>query len=210
MTGPEISVVIPTFNRREMCLRAVASAVGQTHTPLEVLVCDDGSTDGTRAAVEELSRDDGRVRYVALPANTGSPAAARNLGVRSARGDWVAFLDDDDEWLAEKLALQAPALADGHMIVCANAFVSRETYFPTSGKVLTFGRRELLRDNPVIISTAVVARRQLLASGGFPEDPRLAAVADHGAWLRLTDLGATGIRPPGRRRELPRQWCGPA
>lgn len=195
MSAHRISAIVTTFNRREQCKRAVLSALAQTRSPLEVLVCDNGSTDDTRRTVDELAQSDERVRYLALPTNTGSPAASRNLGLRAGRGDWVAFLDDDDQWLPEKLALQLPALSDSHSLVCANARRSdgRE-YFTSEDAEVTFGRKELLRDNPVITSTAVVNKERLLDAGGFPEDLRI--VDDYGAWLALADGGATATRLP--------------
>jgi glycosyltransferase involved in cell wall biosynthesis len=197
MSAPSVSVIVPTFNRRAGCIRAVRSALAQTRPPLEVLVCDNGSTDDTRQAVEHLIRADDRVRFLGLATNTGSPAAPRNRGVDSARGGWVAFLDDDDEWLPEKLALQQPALSGEHSVVCANAQRSDgRAYFPDADGVITFDRNDLLRDNPVITSTAVVDRRRLLDAGGFPEDRRLARTEDYGAWLALADRGATGTRLP--------------
>lgn len=196
MSEPSISVVIPTFNRRELCLRAVASALAQTHPPHEVIVCDDGSTDDTKEAFEAMSRADRRVRYLEL-ARSGTPAGPRNRGAAAARGDWVAFLDDDDEWLPAKLATQAPLLGSGHSIICGNARgAGGVPYFSPAADNLTFGRRELLRDNQVITSTALVPRKELLDAGGFPEKRRYASVEDHGAWLRLADRGATGVRIP--------------
>lgn len=100
---PEISVVIPTRGRPELVTRAVTGALGQTFRDLEVLVVVDGPDEATLAALAEVG--DPRLRVVALPESGGAPNA-RNTGVREARGRWVAFLDDDDEWLPEKLSVQ--------------------------------------------------------------------------------------------------------
>ena len=99
MTGaPVVSVVIPTYNRASLVGRAVGSVLGQTFPDLEVVVVDDGSTDGTEEAVRAVG--DGRVRYLRHEANRGV-AAARNTGMAHARGEYVAFLDSDDVWLPE-------------------------------------------------------------------------------------------------------------
>ena len=100
--APTVSVIIPTYNRAHLLPRALESVLAQTFEDLEVLVVDDGSTDGTEAVVTGY---DDRVRYLRQPQNAGV-SAARNRGLREARGEFVAFLDSDDEWFPEKLARQ--------------------------------------------------------------------------------------------------------
>jgi glycosyltransferase involved in cell wall biosynthesis len=100
---PEVSVVIPTRARPALVMRAVASALAQTIHDIEVIVVVDGPDPTT---IEALARcDDPRLRVVELADSGGAPAA-RNVGVRHATGEWTALLDDDDEWLPEKLAAQ--------------------------------------------------------------------------------------------------------
>lgn len=99
----QVSVVIPTRNRPALVRRAVASALSQTFNEIEVIVVVDGPDEPTVAAVREIN--DSRLKCLELPVNVGG-ADARNAGVRAARGEWIAFLDDDDEWLPEKLARQ--------------------------------------------------------------------------------------------------------
>ena len=102
---PSVSVVVPTYNRAKWLPEAVASALGQTHRPLEVLIVDDGSTDHTEAVCASFAPP---VRYI-RQAN-GGVSAARNRGVREARGEWIAFLDSDDVWEPAKLEIQLAAL----------------------------------------------------------------------------------------------------
>jgi glycosyltransferase involved in cell wall biosynthesis len=110
--GPLISVVIPTFNRARQVQAALRSVLAQTYPEFEIIVVDDGSTDGTGQALQVLiSEEDcksGRVRYLFQP-NHGQ-SAARNMGIEKARGEFVAFLDSDDIWLPEKLEWQVRAL----------------------------------------------------------------------------------------------------
>jgi glycosyltransferase involved in cell wall biosynthesis len=101
-----ISVVIPTYNRATLLPRAVESALAQTVAPREILVVDDGSTDDTKAVCARWSAP---VRYIATP--NGGVARARNVGIKEARGEWIALLDSDDEWEPNKLAAQRAALA---------------------------------------------------------------------------------------------------
>jgi hypothetical protein len=106
MPEPLVSVVVPTYDRAALVGEAIASALAQDIDDLEVVVVDDGSTDGTR---EVVSRFDSRVRYL-RQRNRGA-AAARNLGVAAARGRYVAFLDSDDVWVPEKLSVELAIFA---------------------------------------------------------------------------------------------------
>ncbi|MGI9318551.1 MAG: glycosyltransferase family 2 protein [bacterium] len=101
----EISVIIPTWNRSDLVQRAVNSALNQTKEPKEVIVVDDGSDDDTR---ERIAADFPHIRML-VQSNKGV-SAARNHGIREATGDWIAFLDSDDEWLPDKLAVQQDLL----------------------------------------------------------------------------------------------------
>src|SRR5690606_27477811 len=93
---PLVSVIIPTYQRPKLLLRALHSVQRQTYQQLEILVVDDGSQDDTASVVRRLP--DRRIRYLRHERNTGLPAAARNTGIRAADGACIAFLDDDDEW----------------------------------------------------------------------------------------------------------------
>ena len=105
---PVASVILPAYNRRDLICRALASVLDQSVREIEVLVVDDGSTDGTGDAVEAFG--DSRVRLIRLDTNRGQ-SFARNLGVREARAPLIAFQDSDDEWLPEKLARQTELLS---------------------------------------------------------------------------------------------------
>ncbi|MFB3915161.1 MAG: glycosyltransferase family 2 protein [Terriglobales bacterium] len=100
---PLVSAVIPTRNRPELVVHAVLSALNQTFRNLEVVVVIDGPDAATEAALKEI--EDARLRVIALPQNVGG-SDARNTGVQAARGQWIAFLDDDDEWLPNKIERQ--------------------------------------------------------------------------------------------------------
>ena len=101
---PRVSVIIPTYNRAHLVGRAIQSVLDQTYDDFEVIVVDDGSTDNTMEVVSGF-RDE-RIKYIQHPVNKGTPAAARNTGIRAARGELIGFVDSDDEWLPEKLQKQ--------------------------------------------------------------------------------------------------------
>jgi glycosyltransferase involved in cell wall biosynthesis len=112
-----VSVVIPTRNRPEMLMRAVRSALNQTYPNLEVVVVIDGPDEQTVKTLE--SEADQRVRFIALSSSVGG-GEARNTGARASHGQWIALLDDDDEWLPGKISAQmeaAQALNYGNVII---------------------------------------------------------------------------------------------
>jgi glycosyltransferase involved in cell wall biosynthesis len=98
-----VSVILPTYNRLPLLRKAIASVVAQTFGDWELIVADDGSTDDTRDFLEAIG--DPRIRPLWLE-HYGDLTSARSAGLKQARGEWVAFLDSDDLWLPEKLALQ--------------------------------------------------------------------------------------------------------
>lgn len=106
-----VSVVIPTYNRAPTLPRALESTLAQTIDDLEILVVDDGSTDDTASVLATYQDVDSRVRPVVHATNQGANVA-RNTGIEHARGEYIAFLDSDDEWHPEKLERQLAALED--------------------------------------------------------------------------------------------------
>src|SRR5262245_38190413 len=102
---PLISVVIPVYNRARIIARALKSVQEQTHQNWEAIVVDDGSTDDTVEIVTDLAQLDNRIRVIRQDKNRGAQAA-RNVGIRAARGEWVAFLDSDDLYLPNSLEVR--------------------------------------------------------------------------------------------------------
>jgi glycosyltransferase involved in cell wall biosynthesis len=191
VSDPTVSVVMATHDRRELCRRAVASALDQDPAPLEVLVADDGSSDGTHAMLTAWAAEEPRLRVLPPAPPAGRPAPPRNRALALARGDWVAFLDDDDAWVPGKLAAQVPHMTGNVGIVAANArSAGGNRYFPEPDAVARLSRAAVLRGNPVILSTAVVRRDLASAAGGFPEARWLAGVEDYALWLAIADTGA--------------------
>ncbi|HEY5588734.1 MAG TPA: glycosyltransferase family 2 protein, partial [Candidatus Paceibacterota bacterium] len=96
MNTPKISVIIPTYNRANLIRNTIMGVINQTFTDWELLVVDDGSTDNTKEIVDELIKNDNRIKYFYQEAS-GGPSSPRNLGIEKATGEYVAFLDSDDE-----------------------------------------------------------------------------------------------------------------
>ncbi len=137
-----ISVVIPTFNRAHLIERAIASIEGQILAPLEIIVVDDCSADDTPDRINKIPRGQIRLVYVRLDVNRGG-GAARNAGIQRAEGDWIAFLDSDDEWASGHLStlLSAAKNGGGDVVVASSVLVREKNSivpkrrYPTIGSV---------------------------------------------------------------------------
>jgi glycosyltransferase involved in cell wall biosynthesis len=159
----------------------------QTAPVLEILVCDDGSTDDSRLMVSSLGNS--RVKWLDCGRN-GMPSIPRNKGIAAAKGDWVAFLDSDDEWLPNKIEVQLQALKQSNSQACStNAFcirgdVGNDLVHSKDHRVLRF--EDLLHDNRNICSSVIVRRTVLEEVSNFPEEKELKGIEDYELWLRLT------------------------
>ena len=195
-TPVEVSAIIPTYNRRELVQRAIDSVLAQTRRIDEIIVIDDGSTDGTGDALR--ARYGERIRYH-WQANAGV-SAARNAGMAIARGRYFALLDSDDAWRAEKTARQV-AWLDAHpdfgMVLCDVVRVDadrkpydvfhRREVLPEDGWVL---QRLLL--NPSLVPASTMMRREVFATcGGF--DPSLRTAEDLDFHLRVARRWQIGV-----------------
>ncbi len=110
-----ITVIIPTYKRATLVPRAIESVRRQTYRNIEILVIDDASPDDTGAIVKSIP--DPRIRYIRHETNRGLPAV-RNTGIRLAKGDYIAFIDDDDQWRGDKLEKQLAAIKDYDAVAC--------------------------------------------------------------------------------------------
>ncbi|WP_328467759.1 glycosyltransferase family 2 protein [Actinoplanes sp. NBC_00393] len=166
----DVSVVIPTCNRPNLAVRAVRSALDQTHGDLEVIVVVDGPDEATEKALAEVG--DPRLRVVVLPVRGNAPNA-RNVGAREARGRYVALLDDDDEWLPEKLATQLAlaAASPAKSPVVASRLISRT---PRADSVMP---RRLPADGEPL-SEYFTVRKGLFYGDGFIQTSTILAPAE--------------------------------
>lgn len=103
--NPTVSVIIPTYNRAHLVGRAIQSVLNQTYKDFELIIVDDGSTDNTEDIIKKYQKKDERIKYIRRKKNKGG-SVARNTGINAAIGEYIAFLDSDDEWLTEKLERQ--------------------------------------------------------------------------------------------------------
>jgi hypothetical protein len=180
--SPSVSVIIPTYNRRALVQRAIQSVLDQTYRDFEIIVVDDGSTDDTRGAIS------GRERVVYLHQANAGPACARNVGIRHARGEFIAFLDSDDVWLADFLAVQIDVLSrfPEVALVCARSSVGEKEAkdFPLRRELIVGDLYTKLYERSFVRTPAAVVRKTCLdVVGCFNESYRWSE--DHDLWLRI-------------------------
>ncbi|ASJ01661.1 glycosyltransferase [Thermococcus gorgonarius] len=193
---PTVSVIIPTYNRDALLKRAIESVLNQSFDDFEVLVIDGARSESTRELVRSLG--DGRIRYI--PQKGRGIANARNLGVLKARGEFIAFLDDDDRWREDKLERQLELfreLPESYGLI----YTAFTYYYLEKNRVLGIKHpkasgnvyKYLLKDNITGTSTIIVKRDCFKKAGLFRES--FVTCEDWDMWLRMSRIclfGAIG------------------
>ncbi|MBW8889700.1 MAG: glycosyltransferase family 2 protein [Fibrobacteres bacterium] len=193
--APDVSVIIPTFDRAALLPRALASALSQIGPSLEVIVADDGSADATAEVLAGFSSDP-RLRVLSLA--HGGVCRARNAAVAEARAPLLAFLDSDDEWLPGKLEVQCALLRKTGLAICQTEEIwirngvrvnPPSHYVKRDGDLYDLSLRHCL-----ITPSSVMMTRDLYANaGGF--DPDFPACEDFEFWLRIVPYHQVGLIP---------------
>ncbi|MBX2882576.1 MAG: glycosyltransferase [Granulosicoccus sp.] len=178
-----ISAIIPTWNRASTLERAVTSVLGQTKAVEEIIVVDDGSIDATQTVLDKFST------LKILHQQNAGVSAARNAGIRAAKGDWIALLDSDDEWLPEKIEEQCQALAndaDSRVCHCDEIWIRKGVRVNPKHKHRKYGGWIYRHCLPLcaISPSAVLLRRDVFDTVGW-FDESLPACEDYDYWLRL-------------------------
>lgn len=183
-TQSNISVIIPTFNRREFITRALQSVSHQTLQPSEIIVVDDGSTDGT---AELITNNYPHVLF--LSQKHSGVSAARNKGIKYSNFEWIAFLDSDDEWLPHKLEYQINTLFKNNTSICHTdeiwfrngEILNQKKIHKKSGGYIFDKCLERCLISP---SSSIIHRNVFLDCGLFDEN--FPACEDYDLWLRIT------------------------
>lgn len=192
----KVSVVIPTHNRADLLPRAINSVLAQTEQDFEVIVVSDGSTDDTEKVVKEIQNKDNRVQFEHYSPGKGGNFA-RNEGIRLSQGVYVAFLDDDDEWVPNKLEKQLALMEqNSKMVLCYTGvhviYVNEKIEYSFLPKHEGDLSRVILLDNCIgSTSTPMVRKSVFEESGVFDND--LAALQDFDLWIRITQYGEVGV-----------------
>lgn len=182
----DVSVIIPTFNRLRLLREAVASVLHQTLSPREIIIVDDGSTDGTWEWLQGLVSE----RIKIFHQNQQGPGPARNFGVKQARSSWIGFLDSDDLWLPKKLETQWDFLQNNfNYKICQTEEIwyrrgirvnPRKKHVKTSGKVFS----QCIKLCMISPSAVLLEKDFFEKLGGF--DPNFPVCEDYELWLRAS------------------------
>jgi glycosyltransferase involved in cell wall biosynthesis len=183
-----ISIILPTKNRSELLKKAITSVKNQTYINWELIIVDDGSSDNTIQVVEYFNDD--RIIYERNKKSLGG-AQSRNIGAKISNGSLLAFLDDDDEWLPEKLEIQLKHFHDSEVGLsycgCLIKFTAFNISYPTKPSIEGEAFDELLINNYIGVTPSVVVRKSVFEkAGGF--DPGLKAREDYDLWLRIAQI----------------------
>ena len=180
-----ISVIIPTYNRKYLINRSIKSVINQSYKPFEIIVIDDGSEDGTFNYVREYFPE-----IVVIKQPNNGVSSARNLGIKIAKGDWIAFLDSDDEWFSKKLELQKRAIdqSDTYLICHTNEIwirngvrVNQMKKHQKYGGFIFEKSLDICRISP---SSVLINKKVFEDIGEF--DKSLKVCEDYDFWLRIS------------------------
>ena len=192
----DVSVIIPAYQSADTIGRALRSVAAQTLKPREVIVVDDGSTDSTRDAALAVNNDMNNIDLLVTRQNNAGAGAARNTAISRARGEFIAFLDADDEWLPEKISGSLEQLQQtGNRLVAHNGFIvenNNEVYLDIAARFRAVAENPFpafYRRGFISTSSVVTRRRDVLAVGGFDES--LIVGQDFDLWLKLLSTPGT-------------------
>lgn len=185
LQNAKISVIIPAYNAEKTLEAAMQSCIDQTFLPFEVIIINDGSTDKTEETANNfIKKQQTNVKFSVISVKNGGVSRARNIGIKQAAGDFVAFLDSDDAWHTEKLAKQIEAFKNfpNTALVSTNSTV--KNHF--SGQTRRVSFTHLLIRNHVITSSAIVPAA-IIKNCMF--DQTLRRAEDYNLWLKLGKIG---------------------
>lgn len=194
---PTVSAVIPTFNRSEFVLTALESVLAQIYRDMEILIIDDGSTDGTEPRLRERMAGESEVPIRYMKTSNQGVAAARNTGVENAAGRWIAFLDSDDRWMPDKIRRQMCFIHKNPGIRLVH---TQERWFRHGRRVnpptayRKYSGDVFLHCLPLCMigPSSVLAERSLVREiGGF--DEAYPVCEDYDLWLRISSLHRVGL-----------------
>ncbi len=195
-----VDIIIPTYNRASFLVEALKSVQAQTYENWLCWIAEDGDSMENRDAIRPFLADN---RFTYLPGrHIGYPASPRNRAIRQGSAPLVAFLDDDDLWLPEKLEKQVEFLTHntGCVLVGTNAFrwdgIGAKKDAPVYHQKISFGRipyEKLVQDNVFILSSVLTRRESLLEAGAFNESLTPPIGEDYELWLRLGAMGEAWI-----------------
>ncbi|WP_221074910.1 glycosyltransferase family 2 protein [Agarivorans aestuarii] len=184
-----VSVIIPTYNSASLVTKAIDSVLGQSYTNFQIIVVDDGSTDNTSDCLAAYSDS-----ITLIPQVNGGASKARNAGIECATGEFIAFLDADDEWHPKKLEIQVNALRNHtDWLACYSEFSTQVVDVSLGSEPVTFTSKNLQEFflSPYCATSSLIVRRPTLQKVGF-FDAELTTAEDVDLCLRIAECGVIG------------------
>ena len=185
-----ISVIIPTWNRKFLLIEAVKSVLNQSSNVKEIIICDDGSTDGTKILIKNYFKNHKIIKYIYMK-HIGLPSIIRNIGIKKSSGNWIAFLDSDDIWHKDKIMKQLSIIAKYNCdAVCTNVLQinsknsKEEVLYSKKFKKISFN--QLLKKNLIHTSTVLIKKQILTKVNFFSEKTDLIVGEDYHLWLKVS------------------------
>ncbi len=192
---PKVSIIIPTYNSSLFIKRTIESVIDQTFKDWELLIADDCSTDETFKIVEEIAKENNKIKIFKTPKNSGGPALSKNIAMEKAQGEYIAFLDHDDEWLPEKLEKQIEYFKENKdkkigLVSCGANLINEKgicfsQYNPNKVK---YSFPDILLRNPIYSNSSVMIKREVIdLVGGRDTDMKYSE--DWDMWIRIAKAG---------------------
>lgn len=183
----KVSAIITTHNRVDVLSRAIQSVLNQTYSNIELIVVSDGSTDGTDKLMDEY-KDNNKIKYISYTPSKGGNYA-RNQGIINASGEYVAFLDDDDEWHPKKIEKQMEVIREdgkiGIVYVGKNIiYVNQKIRYNSITPLPADTAQSILINNFIGTTSSVLAKREIVVECGM-FDENLKALQDYDLWIRI-------------------------
>jgi glycosyltransferase involved in cell wall biosynthesis len=191
---PKTSIILTTYNRAKLLPRAVSSVLNQSYKNWELLIIDDCSTDNTEEVAMKLFAGDSRVRYYRLSENHGSDSYPKNFGISKAEGEFICFLDDDDEYRKDGVKILSTYLGSSGADAVYGDYMNNQGGKRLPGWSLGFDAGTLQRMNFIAMPVVMVKKKALLAVGGFDEN--IPKFKDWNLWLRLQKRGFRFLHVP--------------
>ena len=187
-----VSVIIPTYNRKNLLDISINSVLNQTYQNFEIIIVDDNSNDGTDDYIKKINHD--KIQYIKNKESMYAPTS-RNIGILHSKGDLISFLDDDDEWYPDKLEKQVKLFQDSDVgLVYGGIDLFFEDYslsYPTSPELKGDIYKNMLIKNYIGATPSVIVRRDALNNVCSKEneyfDPSFPARQDYDLWVRITE-----------------------
>lgn len=214
--SPTVSIIMPAYNAASYIEATLESVLKQSFDDYELLVINDCSKDDTACIVKQYCAHDKRINLINLPYNKGAPAGPRNIGIKMAKGEWIAFLDSDDVWHPNKLQRQIDLLQKTGARFCSTQMIDfvdesklrLKNALPEDFEWISFAQQLVRNRTP---TSSVIAEAALMKSNLFNEDISYKAREDLDCWLRCHEEIGSSVKitvPMIGYRNIPGQISG--